>query len=79
MSVEERVSRVFVDGIGLEPAEVTPAAALKQDLGIDSTELVEVMVALEKEFGLKVPDGVIRGDSTVNEIVHYFTSRTIAQ
>jgi acyl carrier protein len=79
MSVEERVSRVFVDGIGLEATEVTPAAALKQDLGIDSTELVEVMVALEKEFGLKVPDGIIRGDSTVNEIVHYFSSRTITQ
>jgi len=79
MSVEERVSRVFVDGIGLEPTEVTPAAALKQDLGIDSTELVELMVALEKEFGLKVPDGIIRGDSTVNEIVHYFSSRTITQ
>ena len=79
MSVEERVSRVFVDGIGLGPNEVTPAAALKQDLGIDSTELVELMVALEKEFGMKVPDGIIRGDSTVNEIVHYFSSRTIAQ
>jgi acyl carrier protein len=37
------------------------------------------MVALEKEFGLKVPDGIIRGDSTVNEIVHYFSSRTITQ
>jgi acyl carrier protein len=79
MSVEERVSRVFVDGIGLEPSEVTPAAALKQDLGIDSTELVELMVALEKEFGLKVPDGVIRGDSTVNEIIHYLSTRTITQ
>lgn len=79
MSVEERVSRVFVDGIGLEATEVTPAAALKQDLGIDSTELVEVLVALEKEFGMKVPDGVIRGDSTVNEIIHYISSRTITQ
>jgi acyl carrier protein len=79
MSVEERVSRVFVDGIGLEATEVTPAAALKQDLGIDSTELVEVLVALEKEFGMTVPDGVIRGDSTVNEIIHYISSRTITQ
>ena len=79
MSVEERVSRVFVDEIGLEPSEVSPAATLKQDLGIDSTELVELMVALEKEFCMKVPDGVIRGDSTVNEIIHYFSSRTITQ
>jgi acyl carrier protein len=76
MSIEERVGRVFVDGIGLEPHEVVPEACLKEDLGIDSTEMVEVIVALEKEFGLKIPDGVFHGDSKVKDLVNYF-SRTI--
>ena len=77
MSVEERVSKVFVDGIGLEPGEVLLDASLKEDLGIDSTEMVEVMVALEKEFALKIPDGVIGGNSTVKDIVEFFSSRMI--
>jgi acyl carrier protein len=76
MSIEERVSRVLVDGIGLEPNELKAGAALKQDLGIDSTELVEVLVALEKEFGIKIPEGVIDGGSKVGDLVSYF-SRTI--
>jgi len=76
MSIEERVNRVLVDGIGLEPAELKQDACLKDDLGIDSTEMVEVIVALEKEFGLKIPDGVVGGTSTIKELVNYFT-RTI--
>ncbi|HEX9861070.1 MAG TPA: acyl carrier protein [Nitrospirota bacterium] len=72
MSIEDRVSRVFVDGIGMEPGEVTPNACLKDDLGIDSTEMVEVVVALEKEFGTKIPDGIIHGGITVRDVVDYF-------
>ena len=71
MSIEERVSRVLVDGIGLAQGEVAPESSLKEDLGIDSTEMVEVIVALEKEFGLKIPDGIIHGGSTVKELVNY--------
>ncbi|MGA2192175.1 MAG: acyl carrier protein [Nitrospirota bacterium] len=78
MSIEERVNRVLVDGIGLSRSALAPEAVLKQDLGIDSTEMVEVVVALEKEFGIKVPDGVIHGDSMIKDIVNYF-SRTITQ
>ena len=76
MSIQERVCRVLVDGIGLELDETVPEANLKSDLGIDSTEMVEVVVALEKEFGMKIPDGVIDGSSTINDLVDYF-SRTI--
>jgi len=76
MSIEERVHKVLVDGIGLEPGELKPEAGMKEDLGIDSTEMVEVIVALEKEFGLKIPDGVIHGGSSVKDLVHYF-SRTL--
>ncbi len=73
MSIEERVNRVLVDGIGLEPGELILEASMKEDLGIDSTEMVEVIVALEKEFGVKIPDGVITGASRVSDIVSYFS------
>jgi len=72
MSIEERVGKVLVNNIGLEPKEVIAEACLKEDLGIDSTEMVEVIVALEKEFGIKIPDGIIHGGSTVKEVVNYF-------
>jgi acyl carrier protein len=72
MSIEERVNRVLVDGIGLKPGELVPEAKMKEDLGIDSTEMVEVMVALEKEFGLKIPDGVIGGETKLKDLVNYF-------
>lgn len=76
MSIEERVSRVLVDGIGLEPKELSSGAVLKEDLGIDSTEMVEVICALEKEFGIKIPDGLIDGQSRISDLVSYL-SRTI--
>lgn len=72
MSIEDRVNKVFVDGIGMDPGEILPGACLKDDLGIDSTEMVEVVVALEKEFGFKIPDGIIHGGITVREVVNYF-------
>jgi len=72
MSVEERLHRVLVDGIGLEIRDIRPNATLKESLGVDSTEMVEVVVALEKEFGVKVPEGVIHGGSTIRELVGYF-------
>lgn len=76
MSIEDRVNRVFVDGIGMEPNELKPEASLKDDLGIDSTEMVEVVVALEKEFDTKIPDGVITAGCTVRDVVNYL-GRTV--
>lgn len=72
MSIEERVSRVLVDGLGLEQGTIPPDASLKENLGVDSMELVEILAALEREFGMKVPDGVICRDCTVRDLVHYF-------
>jgi len=77
MSIEDRVYKVFVDGIGLDMDELSPEACLKDDLGIDSTEMVEVVVALEKEFGARIPDGVVQGASTIRDIVHYVSKAVL--
>jgi acyl carrier protein len=71
MPVEDRIEKVFAE-IGIDKDELRPEATLKSGLGIDSTEMVELMVALEKEFSAKIPDGVINGGITVREIIGYF-------
>jgi acyl carrier protein len=73
MPVEDRIEKVFAE-IGIDRKELRPEATLKSGLGIDSTEMVELMVALEKEFSAKIPDGVINGGCTVREIIDYFLS-----
>jgi acyl carrier protein len=47
---------------------------LKEDLGVDSTELVEIIAALEKKFKIKIPEGIIGLKSNVREIVEYLGS-----
>jgi acyl carrier protein len=73
MPVEDRIEKVFAE-IGIDKKELSPEATLKSGLGIDSTEMVELIVALEKEFSSKIPDGVINGGVTVGEIIDYFLS-----
>ncbi len=73
MPVEERIEKVFGE-IGIDKSELRPEATLKTGLGVDSTEMVELLVALEKEFSVKIPDGAINGGSTVRGIIEYFSN-----
>ena len=69
MSVEELVKDVLINDIGMDDVAVSLNSRLKEDLGVDSTELVEVIAALEKRFKTKIPEGVIGLKSSVREIV----------
>ncbi|MHB8173198.1 MAG: acyl carrier protein [Nitrospirota bacterium] len=73
MLVEDRVAKVFEE-IGIDKNELHPEAVLKTGLGVDSTEMVELLIALEKEFSIKIPDGAINGGSTIREIMKYFST-----
>ncbi len=73
MPVEERIEKIFEE-IGIDKNELRPEAELKTGLGVDSTEMVELLVALEKEFSIKIPDGAINGGSTVSEIIEYLSN-----
>ncbi len=73
MPVEERIERVFGE-IGIDKRELRPDSSLKAGLGVDSTEMVELLVALEKEFSVKIPDGAINGGTTVREIIEYLSN-----
>jgi acyl carrier protein len=70
-AVEERVKQIIVDQLGVEPAEVTPAASFVDDLGADSLDRVELVMALEETFGVEIPDEDAEKISTVQDAVDY--------
>ena len=77
MSVEEIVKDVLINDIGKDDVEISLNSRLKEDLEVDSTELVEVIAALEKKFKIKIPEGVIGLKSSVKDIVGYLSSVSI--
>ena len=70
-AVEERVSQIIVDQLGVEPSEVTPAASFVDDLGADSLDRVELIMAFEETFDLEIPDEDAEKISTVQDAVAY--------
>lgn len=70
-AVEEKVKQIIVDQLGVEPSEVTPAASFVDDLGADSLDRVELIMALEETFGIEIPDSDAEKISTVQDAVDY--------
>ncbi|HMC32103.1 MAG TPA: acyl carrier protein [Candidatus Angelobacter sp.] len=70
-AVEEKVKQIIVDQLGVEPAEVTPTASFVDDLGADSLDRVELVMALEETFGVEIPDDDAERISTVQNAVDY--------
>ncbi len=76
MSVEERVKKIVVEQLGVEEAQVTKEASFVDDLGADSLDTVELVMALEEEFSsddfkFEIPDEEAEKISTVGQAVEY--------
>ena len=71
MSVAEKVKSIIVEQLGVEADEVTPAASFTDDLGADSLDIVELVMAFEEEFGIEIPDEAAEKISKVQEAVDY--------
>jgi acyl carrier protein len=71
MSVEERVKKIVVDQLGVEESQVTKEAKFVDDLGADSLDTVELVMALEEEFSLEIPDEEAEKISTVGQAIGY--------
>lgn len=56
VDAEEKVKKVIVEQLGVEASEVTPEASFIEDLGADSLDIVELVMAFEEEFGIEIPD-----------------------
>jgi acyl carrier protein len=70
-ALEERIRGVVARQLGVEPAEVVPDASLYEDLGADSLELVELLMALEDEFDIEVPEDVAETITTIADVERY--------
>jgi acyl carrier protein len=69
--VEARVKEIIVEQLGVDPSEVTPQASFVNDLGADSLDTVELVMAFEEEFGLEIPDEEAEKIQSVNQAVDY--------
>ena len=75
-SVEDRVKKIVVEQLGVSEDQVTPDASFVDDLGADSLDTVELVMALEEEFDLEIADEDAEKISTVNEAVEYINSNS---
>ncbi|HHW44981.1 MAG: acyl carrier protein [Thermoanaerobacteraceae bacterium] len=71
MSVFEKVKSIIVEQLGVDESEVTMEASFIEDLGADSLDIVELVMALEEEFDLVIPDEDAEKIRTVGEAVKY--------
>ncbi|OGC80235.1 MAG: acyl carrier protein [candidate division Zixibacteria bacterium RBG_16_43_9] len=70
-SVDEKVKEIIVEQLGVDPAQVTPEASFVNDLGADSLDTVELVMALEEEFNLEIPDEDAEKITTVGQAIEY--------
>ncbi|HET9481183.1 MAG TPA: acyl carrier protein [Candidatus Polarisedimenticolia bacterium] len=74
MNIEEKVKGIIVEQLGVDEDEVTPTAAFVEDLGADSLDQVELVMALEEEFKLEINDEDAEKIKTVQDAITYITS-----
>jgi acyl carrier protein len=73
MSVEAKVKSIIVEQLGVDEAEVTVDASFTDDLGADSLDIVELVMAFEEEFNIEIPDEDAEKISRVKEAVSYIS------
>jgi acyl carrier protein len=76
--IESRVKEIIVNELGVEAEKVTTEASFVEDLGADSLDTVELVMAFEEEFGVDIPDEDAEKMSTVGEAVEYLKSHSAA-
>ena len=75
-SVEERVKQIIVEQLGVDEGEVTPNASFVDDLGADSLDTVELVMAFEEAFEIEIPDEQAEKIRTVKDAIDYITAHS---
>ncbi|MEA5598775.1 acyl carrier protein [Rivularia sp. UHCC 0363] len=74
----EKVKKIVVEQLGVEDEKITPNANFANDLGADSLDTVELVMALEEEFDIEIPDEAAEKITTVQEAVDYINNKVAA-
>jgi acyl carrier protein len=72
--IAAKVKLIFHEKLGVEETSLTPSASFSNDLGLDSLDVLETFVALEKEFGIKIGDEDAEKMTTVGSVIDYITA-----
>ncbi len=76
MAVEDRVKKIIAEQLGVEEEEVVPEASFVQDLGADSLDTVELVMALEEEFDIEIPDEEAEKMQKVSQAIDYIKEKS---
>jgi acyl carrier protein len=69
--IEAKVKEIITEQLGVDPSEVNPNASFVNDLGADSLDTVELVMALEEEFGMEIPDEEAEKIQSVGDAINY--------
>lgn len=75
-TIEERVKKIIAEQLGVNESEITNESSFVDDLGADSLDTVELVMALEEEFGTEIPDEDAEKITTVQQAIDYIQSHT---
>lgn len=75
MTIEDKIKNFLVEEMEIDPAKIAPDARLKEDMGIDSLEVVDTVVFVESEFGFKMKSEDFKTIKTYKQFVDYITER----
>lgn len=78
MAIEEKIKSIIAEQLGVKAEEVTPQASFIDDLGADSLDTVELIMALEEEFNVEIPDEDAEKMATVGDAIKYIEAKTSA-
>ena len=76
MSLEQRVAEIIVEQLGVSPEEISPEASFADDLGADSLDIVELVMAMEEEFDVEITDEDAEKIQTIGEAISYLKERS---
>ena len=75
-TIEERVKKIVIEQLGVADEQVTPEASFVDDLGADSLDTVELVMALEEEFDAEIPDDEAEKITTVKQAVEFIKANS---
>ena len=76
MALEERIREIIVEQLGVSADEAVNEASFTDDLGADSLDIVELVMAIEEEFGIEVPDEDAERMQNIGDVINYVQEKT---